>query len=287
MQTKKGIAGRLASLALALTLVVGGIAPAVALVAATPQQALAKIAIKASSLKVSKKTVKKNKKLTFTMTITGNPADVRLNLQPKGTGSMQWIDVQLKKVSGNKYKGSIKVTNAWKKGKWIVGSVYCYDEQNGDGYMWYNKTLHVPKPDKSVNLNRGNFTVKGTKGDTKAPSVTVKSAKYGTANADGEFSVSMKATDNRAGVNFISLEYVTPQGESFYVQLDKKSGKKMTGKAYTYGQPAGTYKLKSIYVTDKVGNSKELLDTRYKKERNKGYPGATVKSLKAGDFTLK
>ena len=287
MQTKKGIAGRLASLALALTLVVGGIAPAVALVAATPQQALAKIAIKASSLKVSKKTVKKNKKLTFTMTITGNPADVRLNLQPKGTGSMQWIDVQLKKVSGNKYKGSIKVTNAWKKGKWIVGSVYCYDEQSGDGYMWYNKTLHVPKPEKSVNLNRGNFTVKGTKGDTKAPSVTVKSAKYGTANADGEFSVSMKATDNRAGVNFISLEYVTPQGESFYVQLDKKSGKKMTGKAYTYDQPAGTYKLKSIYVTDKVGNSKVLLDTRYKKERNKGYPGATVKSLKAGDFTLK
>lgn len=284
MHTKKGFAARLASLALALTLVVSGIAPALALVAATPQQALAKVAIKASSLKVSKKTVKKNKKLTFTVNVTGNPTDVELNLQPK-TGAFQSVSVRLKKVSGNKYKGTVKVTNAWNKGKWIVGSVYCYDSGTDSSIMLFNKALHVPKPEKSANLNGGNFKVKGTKGDKAAPKVTVKNLKYGSPNEYGERKVSIKATDNRAGVQFVDLYYVGPNGEELYGFLDKKSGTKMTGLIYSYGQPKGTYKLKRIVAVDKVGNSVTLLDSRFKSEK-KNYRYAKVASLKAGDVTL-
>lgn len=285
MHRKKGIAARLASLALALTLVVSGIAPALVLVAATPQQALAKIAVKASSLKVNKKTVKKNKKLTFTVNITGNPTDVQLNLQPK-TGAFQSVSVRLKKVSGNKYKGTVKVTNAWNKGKWIVGSIWCYNANTEEDVQVYNKALGVPKSEKRANLNGGNFKVKGTKGDKAAPKVTVKDLKFGSPNEYGERKVSIKATDNRAGVQFVDLYYVGPGGEELYGFLDKKSGTKMTGLIYSYGHPKGTYKLKRIVAVDKVGNSVTLLDSRFKSEKKKNYPYAKVASLKAGDLTL-
>lgn len=287
MFTKKGLAAKIASAALALTVALGGVVPAVALVAATPKQAFAaSMSVKASSLKVNKKTVKKNKKLTFTVTITGNPDYVWMNLRPKKLTSSQWIAVDLKKVSGNTYKGSVKVTKAWKKGQWIVESIFCGDNETGADLMVYNKATGVPKTEKQANFKGGNFTVKGTKGDSKAPKVTVKGMKYGAVNEYGERKVTIKATDNRAGVSYVDLYYVGPDGKEYYAYLDKKSGKKMTGTVYDLeGAPKGKYQLKRIVTMDKVGNSLTLLDSRYKKEK-KNFYGAKVKSLKAGDFTL-
>ena len=94
--------------------------------------------------------------------------------------------------------------------------------------------------------------------DTTAPTVSNITLSATTVNAPGSLTVSVTATDNLSGVSSIQVEFYNKETESYLYAHPQLESSGLFAGTLNIGQytNAGKYVIRSVYITDKAGNSK-------------------------------
>ena len=283
-----------AVLAIALLLVCG--------MALSPQEADAakpKYNINVKSLTVDRASATKGDRVTYTVQISGGAKSAELVLTPYdgderilGNGLECIQVVRLKRVGeSNLYKGSFKVIEGYMPGVWKPD---CVD-------IWESPTELTTKDVSPSLANKRAVRLIGITADSIEPTIAVSKISVSAKRVAQGSNVSLKyyTNDNLTGTQSLYFDYVDPSGNNagiFYkcVKLGKEKGKTHTRIATAtleskYISKLGKYHLRSVTVSDAMGNSRTYLSKRCEGDYELESEFATdivIANLSKGDFVV-
>ncbi|MBU3103139.1 Ig-like domain repeat protein [Clostridium gasigenes] len=181
------------------------------------------------------------------------------------------------------YEGDKSIDESTQVGEFKMKKIYLCDKQGND--TWIYNINENPDGDIKEDLSAGNFIVKGTSSDVTPPKLDISSLKVDKKEATKGHTVkiSFKATDDMSGIDSVYIYYIKPitRTEELVIMSYNETTKLYEGyKSIDENTQSGEFKIKSIYLCDKQGNSTWI----YNINEN---PDADIKEdLSAGNFIV-
>lgn len=167
----------------------------------------------------------------------------------------------------NKYEATITVPSIDISGEWKVTNIFLTDKKDNRVYLNHLTTQsNGEKIDFStLHLNVTGVTSPLEPTDKEAPVLQSIKVNSQQAAVNDKIELTAEITDNESGVSTVIAYYKTPNGKSKSIYLFKNTPGQFVG-SYTIGkyEESGEWTLSSVYINDKVGNSKTFtsyLDT--------------------------
>jgi VCBS repeat-containing protein len=176
----------------------------------------------------------------------------------KPSGNSYSVSFYLNQNTG-KYEGNINFNEYSEAGTWVLTSLSLSDKKNNSTSI-YDSSY-------STSGNKMDFSpyaiqVNGSN-DKTPPDLLSVSISETQATAGSNVKVIVEATDDISGISYISGSYVKPSGKgrgiSFY--YNSQTGKYEGNLFIDMYEELGVWKLSSLYLSDKTGNSKTIYNS--------------------------
>lgn len=160
-----------------------------------------------------------------------------------------------------KYEGSFKIDKYDELGEWKL--YYISTEDNArNSKVFYDATLNSSAAEKK-DFSSLKFEVKDTTPDLLGPILdTLAISLEKTSNNSAVIKLTADISDNLSGINNFNATYLKPSGKSYYVNFrnNYSSGKYEASIPIDKYDELGTWKLKSVSLTDNKGNYIAIMD---------------------------
>ncbi|MDI7742932.1 hypothetical protein QMK38_13045 [Lysinibacillus fusiformis] len=210
-----------------------------------------------SSISVSSQEVEVNEEIIVKANITDNDSGVASvymrYTKPSGATKI----IYLYKNTLGQYEGVFKIGKYEESGQWTANSVYLSDK-NGNSQTITN---YIDENKNNKGLEHCIVNISGTVIDSEAPILRNINVKSQQVKANEKIEVIADVTDNESGVTSVRVTYSKPDGSSQVIYLYKNTEGKFVGNiTINQYEERGLRTLKSVYLSDAVGNSTTIMN---------------------------